>query len=507
MQNHKHVVEKIAVSVRDYFIRREPFRIYHGSTNSTRHTVYRRDNSIDISHLSRVLKIDAKARTALVEPNVPMDRLVEATMKHGMIPPVVMEFPGITVGGGFAGTGGESSSFKYGYFNETVNSVEIVLGNGDIVTASDKENSDLFHGASGAVGSLGITTLLELKLIEAKKYVKVTYHSVRSIPDAIEKVRVETLNEDLDYVDGILFSRDHGVVVTGILTNDLPASTPVQRFSDAKDPWYYLHVKEKTLGKSNPVVEYIPLAEYIFRYDRGGFWVGASAFEYFKFPFNWLTRWWLDDFLHTRMLYKALHASGQSRKYIIQDLALPFATAEKFIDHTIKSLGIWPLWLCPLRQTRLPTLHPHFTETGTDGTTLKPMLNVGLWGFGPAKHEEFVAKNRELEYKLRELGGMKWLYAHTYYEEKEFWEMFDSQWYNDLRKKYNAESLPSVWHKVKVDPSTIKNAADSSWATRLLQYWPLGGIWGIRKAIEGGEYLIARNSTWKARDDDITQRK
>lgn len=70
-------------------------------------------------------------------------------VKYGLIPPVVMEFPGITAGGGFAGTGGESSSYKYGYFNETVNSVEMVLGNGDIVTASEKENSDLFYGASG----------------------------------------------------------------------------------------------------------------------------------------------------------------------------------------------------------------------------------------------------------------------------------------------------------------------------------------------------------------------
>ena len=499
MQNHKHAVEKIAASVQHYFKHREPFRIFHGSTNSTRQRPYPRENMVDISSLSSVVKIDAEARTALVEPNVPMDRLVEATMKHRLIPPVVMEFPGITAGGGFAGTGGESSSFKYGYFNEIVNSVEIVLGNGDIVTASDKQNSDLFHGASGAVGSLGITTLLELQLMQAKKYVKATYHSVRSITEAIEKVREETMNPELDYVDGILFSKEHGVVVTGCLTDDLPATADVQRFSDANDPWYYLHVKEKTLRRVGPVTEHIPLAEYLFRYDRGGFWVGASAFEYFRFPFNQLTRWWLDDFLHTRMLYKALHASGQSRNYIVQDLALPFSTAEKFINFTIDSFGIWPLWLCPLRQTRLPTLHPHFPETEADGKTLKPMLNVGLWGFGAAQHDRFVAKNRELERKLREFGGMKWLYAHTYYEENEFWEMFDRQWYDGLRRKYNAESLPSVWHKVKVDPNAQRHAADNSWEKWALQFWPLGGIWGLRKAIESGEYLIARTSAWKAR--------
>ena len=215
MQKHRDAVEKIAADVQQFFARREPFRIYHGSTNSTRQTMHQRETLIDISALSRVLKVDAQARTALVEPNVPMDRLVEATMRHGLIPPVVMEFPGITAGGGFAGTGGESSSFKFGYFNETVNYVEVVLGNGDTITASDTEKSDLFYGASGAVGSLGITTLLELQLIPATKYVKVIYHSVRSIPEAIEKVNEETLNPELDYVDGVLFSRDHGVVITG----------------------------------------------------------------------------------------------------------------------------------------------------------------------------------------------------------------------------------------------------------------------------------------------------
>jgi delta24-sterol reductase len=77
---------------------------------------------VDTSAMSRVLKIDTERETALVEPNVPMDRLVEATLQHGLIPPVVMEFPGITVGGVFAGTSGESSSFRYSSFDRsTVN--------------------------------------------------------------------------------------------------------------------------------------------------------------------------------------------------------------------------------------------------------------------------------------------------------------------------------------------------------------------------------------------------
>ena len=57
-------------------------------------------------------------------------------------------------------------------------------------------------------------------------------------------------------------------------------------------------------------------------------------------------------------------------------------------------------------------------------SSLKPMLNIGLWGWDPARQETSLMKNRELERKPRELGGMKWLYAHTYYKE-EFWEIYD----------------------------------------------------------------------------------
>ncbi|MCJ1336990.1 hypothetical protein MMC09_002268 [Bachmanniomyces sp. S44760] len=508
MENHKDTVKKIAASVQHYYEKGEPFRIYHGSSNSTRQTSHQRENMVDISALSHVLKVDANAKIALVEPNVPMDRLVESTMKYGLVPPVVMEFPGITAGGGFAGTGGESSSFKYGYFNETVNSVEMVLGNGNIVTASDQENTDLFHGASGAVGSLGITTLLEIRLMRATKYVKATYFPTDSIPNAIEKIREECLNPNVDYVDGVLFSKQHGVIVKGCLIDDLPANAQVQRFSGAKDPWFYLHVQKKTLKSLEPITEYIPLAEYLFRYDRGGFWVAASAFKYFKVPFNRLTRWFLDDFLHTRMLYRALQASEQSRNYVVQDLALPFSTVKNFIDYTIDSFDIWPLWLCPLRQPRLPTLHPHSAKIEADGgETPNLMLNVGLWGFGPNQYDKFVAKNRELELKLREFGGMKWLYAHTYYKENEFWKMFDRQWYDGLREKYNAGSLPSVWHKVKVDPDVRMKVASSSWGTWILRFWPLAGLWGLWKAIQSGDYLIARKSTWKARDDLMREEK
>ena len=495
---HQRRVERVATSVRDFYDRKEKYRIYHGSTNSTRQSAVTDNNYVDTSSLSNILEIDPRNRTALLEPNVPMDRLVEEAMKFNLIPPIVMEFPGITVGGGYAGTSGESSSFKHGFFNRTINRVEMVLANGEVIECSDSENADLFHGAAGALGSLGVTTLVELQLREAKRYVETTYHPVHSIAEAIQKIEEVTADPEVDHVDGILFSRAEGAIMTGRMTNSNEKDAPVHRFSDPSDPWFYLHVKDAVAHKEAPATKLIPLAEYLFRYDRGGFWVGALAFDYFKMPFNKFTRWWLDDFLHTRMMYTALHASGQSKKCIIQDLALPYSTVEPFIEYTDRAFGMWPLWLCPLRQSPLPTMHPHLKAPGSNKQASEPMLNIGLYGWGPSQPDGFVNANRDLERKVRELGGMKWLYAQTCYSEEEFWEIYDREWYDALREKYDATLLPSVYDKVRVDADAGRRAVGTDLGSRLRSMWPCSGFYGIKKAIDSGTYLQARTSAWKS---------
>ncbi|KAH8724109.1 hypothetical protein GQ44DRAFT_709164 [Phaeosphaeriaceae sp. PMI808] len=495
MDRHTRIVAQVASKVKDYYKRKEPFRISHGSTNSTRPNL--KKSVVDISELNHVVKVDTASRTAVVEPNVPMDRLVEATIPHGLVPPVVMEFPGITVGGGYAGTAGESSSFKYGFFDRTINEVEMVLADGDIVKASATENQDLFRGAAGAVGTLGVTTLVNLQLVEAKKYVKTTYWPVRSVSQAVKEIGEFSKGpkgDKNDYVDGILFSKNHGAIVTGEMTDELPVDTKPKTFSHPWDPWFYLHVESATRSSNDPVVEYIPLAEYMFRYDRGGFWVGRSAFQYMRFPFNSLTRWFLDDFCHTRMLYRALHASGIATRYIVQDMALPYPRAKDFIDYTSETFNIWPIWLCPLKQSPQPTMHPHTKGDLEDDQ----MLNIGLWGFGPKDPVTYLAKNRALEKTLSQMGGMKWLYAHTYYSKDEFWSQFDRRWHQKLRKKYRAdEALPGVYDKVHVDIK--KYTASKDWSMRMKNVWPLGGFWGIWKSIQSKDYLLHRNATWRWR--------
>ena len=505
MQAHELAVEAVASRMRQLFETRTPFRVYHGSTNSTRRSQRRLDNTVDTSGLNRVLNVDTIKKAALVEPNVAMDALVEATLKHGLVPLVVMEFPGITVGGGFSGTSGESSSFRYGSFDSTINWIEMVLPNGDIARASKTENPDLFWGAASAFGTLGVVTLLEVQLREAKQYVQLNYRHVKDFNDVVKILQHETLDgTPNDYVDAITFSLTSTIICTGRLVDTLPLNSFPQRFLRARDPWFSVHAQriEKHL-LANPQTlmqtDFIPIRDYLFRYDRGAFWTGFYAFRYFLTPFNRITRFLLNPFMHTRVMYRALHQSGLSDFHIVQDVGVPYSTATDLAIWLDEKLDIYPLWLCPLRTRRDDGeaahhgLHAEFADAER---TPEVLLNFGVWGPGSYSRRECVRKNRELEAAVQRLGGKKWLYAQAFYTEEEFWAHYDRAAYDELRKRYHAGHLPSVYDKVKVDVDAEEAAALASWAAWVVAFvwrvWPLAGLYGVYRAVLGGDYLLQK---------------
>lgn len=54
---HEAAVGSIVRQVRHFYENKVSYRVYHGSTNSTRTSPYRHDNIVDISGLKRVLEI------------------------------------------------------------------------------------------------------------------------------------------------------------------------------------------------------------------------------------------------------------------------------------------------------------------------------------------------------------------------------------------------------------------------------------------------------------------
>lgn len=89
LADHEAAVRQVSEDVTCFHAAKIPFRINHGSTNSTR----ARDPKVpqlNIEHLRHVISIDGDSQIAWVEPNVALDGLLAETLKIGLMPSVVV---------------------------------------------------------------------------------------------------------------------------------------------------------------------------------------------------------------------------------------------------------------------------------------------------------------------------------------------------------------------------------------------------------------------------------
>lgn len=111
---------------------------------------------IDLS-LMKGIQVDADRRTARAEAGVLWSELDAATQQHGLATTggTVSHtgIAGLTLGGGLGWLMG-----KHGLACDNLLSVEIVTANGELLTASDTENEDLFWAVRGGGGNFGVVT-------------------------------------------------------------------------------------------------------------------------------------------------------------------------------------------------------------------------------------------------------------------------------------------------------------------------------------------------------------
>lgn len=447
MENaHDIKVKSISYSIIRLINQREPVYFYHGSTNSTRTQENKNSRKVDISNLDEIIEINTEDKYILVEPNVPMDKLLNATLENNLLPLVIPEFPGITVGGAVSGASLESSSWKYGQFNDCCFEYEIILGNGKIIKASEVENPDLFFAVSGAYGTLGLITLVKIRLQEAKPYVHLKYIPA-STPQVVEELTKQIKNSNFDYIESLIFDKDISVIIIGNLISE-KNSIGVQTFSKRKDPWFYEYAKGNNINFHEILV---PIRDYIFRYNRGAFWMGEYFFSLLHLPNTKFVKWFFNPFMNTRKLYDGLKAFNLGQHYYLQDFYCPVEKSMELISFTEKELSIYPIWLCPVKVcSNDQKLSPHYIKNS------EILSDIGIWG-RTEKYDKPIEINKNFEKYVKQLNGRKMLYAHAYYDQKEFWDIYDKKWYATLRNKYNAEGVfPGIWQKVHVSTTSYK---------------------------------------------------
>ncbi len=424
-------------------------------SNTTRSSGYKNETKkLSIDGLNRILSIDPERLVALCEPRVSMYELASKTARKGLIPLVVPEFKGITVGGAINGCGGESTSHKYGLFHDICTRFEVLLGDGSVINASQNAHEDLFHGLPGSYGSLGLLLSAEVKLQKAPKWVHIKAHKTYSAKDTVQIID-DLMHKECppEYLEGVIFSKDDGVVLEGNPV-DAPVGTLFQEGPSA--PWYYQFAKRDVFSFS------MPLIDYLFRYDRGAFWMGAYVFrlpilkklflegiwkiqqpkpftddERFRFANvlapNGLARLLTHPFSSSQFLFSFLHSCEEwvQDRFVVQDFTLPTSTVKEFFESVDRICPIYPLWLCPVKAQKTASIFAPHSLNGANS------INIGVYGI-PKTTKPLPEALKELERELHLHQGKKWLYTNSCYSHEEFWNIYSESEYNKLRTKYNA---------------------------------------------------------------------
>ena len=166
--SHEAKVEAVCAQVRAAASLQQPVHIHKGGVHhfvpqpgDARFT----GRAVDVSALNAVLDIDVEARTCTAEPGATFAEVVRRTLAHGLLPKVVPELEGITLGGAVAGCSVESMSYRYGGFHDTCREYEVVTGTGSRRVLGPAD--ELFHMVHGSYGTLAILTRIVFELVPA----------------------------------------------------------------------------------------------------------------------------------------------------------------------------------------------------------------------------------------------------------------------------------------------------------------------------------------------------
>jgi FAD/FMN-containing dehydrogenase len=419
----------------------EPVRLAKSTTNLFRPRERARRAGLDVSGLDRVLSVDPVRRTAVVQGMTTYEHLVDATLAHGLMPYVVPQLKTITLGGAVTGLGIEASSWRNGLPHESVRSVDVLTGDGRVVTATpDGPEAELFRAFPNSYGTLGYALRLTIDLEPVQPYVHVRHIRFRdldAVTDAIARVVDDGSwdGQPVDFVDGVVFSANEAYLTLGSWATEAPYTNAY-----SGQQIYYRSIQQRR-------EDWLRARDYLWRWDTDWFWCSRALGVQNPRVRRWVPKRYLRSDVYQKVigLENRYHAMARidarrgrpARERVVQDVEIPLERTAEFLRWFLDEVPIEPIWLCPLRLRQ-----PAPSEDGqwplyplAPGTTY---VNVGFWStVAIADGARDGDVNRAIERKVADTGGHKSLYSDAYYTPEEFWALYGERPYRSAKARYD----------------------------------------------------------------------
>lgn len=433
MTDHEARVEAIAARIRERVGAGQPVHIDKGGVH---HVVpipgdpRFRSGKLDTSSLRNILELDVEGRRCVAEPGVSFRELVRATLPLGLVPTVVPELEGITLGGAIAGGAVESMSYRYGGFFDSVESLEIITGTGEVRELSPTRDPDLFQMIHSSYGTLGVISRLSFRLIAAKPFVKLTYRRYNDFPGfhaaLREHCRPGTPGE-FDFVDGIVHAPDHLTLCLAQFVAEAPY------LSDYR--WLDVFYK----STRHRAQDFLTAEDYFFRYDTECHWLTRTVpgLE------SWLPRLLVGKFVlgSTNLIRWSNRLAPVLRRLkrrpdVVVDLFIPDRRFADFYAWYEREARFFPLWVIPYR---MPQVYPWVSDAHALRMADDLLIDCAIYGMPngePGRDWSAVFEEQTFRH-----DGVKTLISRNHYDRARFFEIHDEPRYTAAKQRLDPHAL------------------------------------------------------------------
>ena len=322
---------------------------------------------LDVREFNQVLSVSADAVDA--EGMITYEDLARECLAYGVMPAVVPQLKTITLGGAVAGVGIESSSHRYGLVHDTMLELDVVLGDGRVLTCTAaNEHADLFFGFPNSYGTLGYALRVKARAVPVKPYVHLTHVAFSDARLYFAELGARLRAQDADFVDGTVFSPREMYLTLGRFAASAPYASDY-----TYERIYYRSIREKR-------EDYLTVRDYIWRWDTDWFWCSKNVFAQNPLIRRLYGRERLGSRTYTKIMRwnsrvgvtrKVERVLGLHSESVIQDVDIPLARAPEFLQFYAEHIGLWPQWICPIgapaasRSTRWRTTGTSTSASGT----------------------------------------------------------------------------------------------------------------------------------------------